>query len=95
MRPHVVHWLEAVFPGGVASALAPTWFTCVGLAGVVALFAMLAIRPPPQESTAGQSRASCCGATSPRSPPASRSRRRSTSSSSCSPPGAPRSGGPA
>src|SRR4051794_4684195 len=43
MRPHVVHWLEGVLPGGAASALAPTWFTCVGLARVVALFAMLAI----------------------------------------------------
>jgi len=43
MRPHVVHWLEAVLPGSVASALAPTWFTCVGLAGVVALFAMLSL----------------------------------------------------
>ncbi|HEX3481480.1 MAG TPA: prolipoprotein diacylglyceryl transferase family protein [Kofleriaceae bacterium] len=43
MRPYVVHWLERLVPGGAASALAPTWFTCVGLAGVVALFAMLAI----------------------------------------------------
>ena len=43
MRPHVVHWLESVLPGGIASAIAPTWFTCVGLAGVVALLAMLAI----------------------------------------------------
>src|SRR4029079_2467836 len=43
MRPHVVHWLEGILPGGAASAIAPTWFTCVGLAGVVTLFAMLAI----------------------------------------------------
>jgi prolipoprotein diacylglyceryltransferase len=43
MRPHVVHWLEHLVPGGVAAALAPTWFTCVGLAGAIALFAMLAI----------------------------------------------------
>ena len=43
MRPYIVHWLEPLVPGGAASALAPTWFTCVGLAGVVALFAMLAI----------------------------------------------------
>jgi len=43
MRPHVVHWLEAVLPGSVASALAPTWFTCIGLAGAVALFAMLSL----------------------------------------------------
>ncbi len=43
MRPHVVHWLEGFMPGGVASALAPSWFTCVGLAGVTCLFLMLAI----------------------------------------------------
>src|ERR1051325_9183856 len=43
MRPHVVQWLERLVPSGVASALAPSWFTCVGLAGVVSLFAMLAI----------------------------------------------------
>ena len=43
MRPHVVHWLDGLVPGSVASALAPTWFTCVGLAGVIALLAMLAI----------------------------------------------------
>ena len=43
MRPHVVHWLEGLLPGNLASALAPTWFTCVGLAGVVALLAMRAI----------------------------------------------------
>ena len=43
MRPHVVHWLEAILPGGLASALAPTWFTCVGLAGIATLFAMLAV----------------------------------------------------
>jgi prolipoprotein diacylglyceryltransferase len=43
VRPHLVHWLDGIVPGGIAAVLAPTWFTCVGLAGVVALFAMLAI----------------------------------------------------
>jgi phosphatidylglycerol:prolipoprotein diacylglycerol transferase len=43
MRPHIVHWLDGILPGGLAAALAPTWFTCVGLAGVATLFAMLAI----------------------------------------------------
>ena len=43
MRPHLVSWLEAVLPGSVASALAPTWFTCVGLAGIVTLFVMLSV----------------------------------------------------
>ncbi len=43
MRPHVVHWLEGFMPTGVASALAPSWFTCVGLAGVTCLFVMIAI----------------------------------------------------
>jgi len=33
MRPHVVSWLGSVLPGEVAAALAPSWFTCVGLAG--------------------------------------------------------------
>ena len=41
MRPHVVHWLEQFVRTDVASLLAPTWFTCVGLAGVVALVLML------------------------------------------------------
>ncbi|HEX4416761.1 MAG TPA: prolipoprotein diacylglyceryl transferase family protein, partial [Kofleriaceae bacterium] len=43
MRPHVVSWLEGFLPGNVAALIAPTWFTCVGLAGVVTLFLMLAI----------------------------------------------------
>jgi len=43
VRPHVLHWLEQYLPGGVANALAPTWFTCVGIAGLVALVAMLVI----------------------------------------------------
>jgi len=43
VRPYVLHWLEGFLPDGLANALAPTWFTCVGIAGVVALLAMLAI----------------------------------------------------
>ncbi len=41
MRPHVIAWLDGFLPHGVASAIAPSWFTCVGLAGLVTLFAML------------------------------------------------------
>jgi prolipoprotein diacylglyceryltransferase len=43
MRPHLVHWLDRILPEGIASVLAPTWFTCVGLAGVITLFVMLAV----------------------------------------------------
>ena len=41
MRPHVVLWLEQFVRADVASLLAPTWFTCVGLAGLVGLVLML------------------------------------------------------
>ena len=37
MRPNVIHWLEGFLPANVASIIAPSWFTCVGLAGVVTL----------------------------------------------------------
>jgi phosphatidylglycerol:prolipoprotein diacylglycerol transferase len=43
LRPYVLRWLESFLPEAVANALAPTWFTCVGLAGVLALIAILAI----------------------------------------------------
>jgi len=43
VRPHVVHWLEQMVPPAVAQALAPSWFTCVGLAGLVAMIWMLVI----------------------------------------------------
>ena len=43
VRPYVLAWLERFLPDGVANALAPTWFTCVGIAGLLALVAMLAI----------------------------------------------------
>lgn len=42
MRPVVVHWLEQFVSPATAAIVAPSWFTCVGLAGVVALFLMLA-----------------------------------------------------
>ena len=42
MRPHVVHWLEGFLPANVASTIAPSWFTMVGLAGVVTLLVMMA-----------------------------------------------------
>jgi phosphatidylglycerol:prolipoprotein diacylglycerol transferase len=42
VRPYVVHWLEAVIPSGIAQVVAPSWFTCVGVAGVVMLCWMLA-----------------------------------------------------
>ncbi|HVV85789.1 MAG TPA: prolipoprotein diacylglyceryl transferase family protein [Kofleriaceae bacterium] len=41
MRSHVVAWLARWFPPAVAQALAPTWFTMVGLAGLVSLWVML------------------------------------------------------
>jgi prolipoprotein diacylglyceryltransferase len=43
MRPHVVSWLERYLRGDLASLLAPSWFTCVGLAGLVALAVMLVL----------------------------------------------------
>ena len=43
MRPHLVEWLDGFMPHGIASTIAPSWFTCIGLAGLVTLFAMLAV----------------------------------------------------
>jgi len=43
VRPYVLHWLEHHLPAGAASALAPSWFTCVGLAGIAALILMLVL----------------------------------------------------
>ena len=43
MRPHVVAWLAAWMPDGLAPWLAPTWFTCVGVAGLVALLALRSV----------------------------------------------------
>ena len=42
MRPHVVDWLAHWIPGSVAAAIAPSWFTCVGLAGLLGLLVMVA-----------------------------------------------------
>ncbi|HET9626404.1 MAG TPA: prolipoprotein diacylglyceryl transferase family protein, partial [Kofleriaceae bacterium] len=36
-------WLAGFVPSSVAGLIAPTWFTCVGIAGVVTLFVMLAV----------------------------------------------------
>ena len=43
MNPRVVDWLGHVLPHFVASAIAPTWFTMVALAGLVSLVWMLAV----------------------------------------------------
>ena len=41
MRPLVVHWLEQYVRADIAELLAPTWFMCVGIAGLVGLALML------------------------------------------------------
>lgn len=41
MRPQLVAWLEQWLPPGVAQALAPTWFTMVGLAGLLCLWSLV------------------------------------------------------
>lgn len=43
MRPYVLHWLEHHVGTGVANVLTPSWFTCIGLAGLVALVLMLVL----------------------------------------------------
>jgi phosphatidylglycerol:prolipoprotein diacylglycerol transferase len=43
VRPYVLHWLEHHMRADAANVLAPSWFTCVGLAGVVALILMLVL----------------------------------------------------
>lgn len=43
MRPYLITWLEQFMPSHVAAAIAPSWFTCVGLAGLVGLLVMLVI----------------------------------------------------
>ena len=43
MRPVVVDWLSRFMPAHVAELVAPGWFTCIGIAGVVTLLWMLAI----------------------------------------------------
>lgn len=41
MRPHVVAWLDQFFAHEVSLLIAPTWFTCIGLAGLVTLMLMM------------------------------------------------------
>ncbi len=41
MRPYVVAWLEQFVPPTVAQVLAPTWFTMVGVAGLLTLLVLL------------------------------------------------------
>ena len=43
MRPIVVHWLAQYLSPDAASTLAPTWFMCVGIAGLVSLGVMLVL----------------------------------------------------
>ena len=43
MRPHAIAFFERFMPHEWASLVAPGWFTCVGLAGVVGLFLMMRI----------------------------------------------------
>ena len=43
MRPYVLHWLAHHMRPDLAGLLAPSWFTCVGLAGLAALIAMLVL----------------------------------------------------
>lgn len=41
MRSHLVAWLDGFLPHWLAALVAPTWFTCVGLAGVLGVVWML------------------------------------------------------
>jgi len=43
VRPLVLYWLDHHMPGDLASILAPSWFTCVGLAGLAGLVLMLVL----------------------------------------------------
>ena len=43
MRDQLVAWLDQFLPSGVAATIAPTWFMCVGLAGLVTLGLMCVI----------------------------------------------------
>jgi prolipoprotein diacylglyceryltransferase len=43
VRPYVLHWLAHHLRADVADLLAPSWFTCVGLAGLAALVLMLVL----------------------------------------------------
>lgn len=41
MRSYVIGWLSHFMPNGVAVSIAPSWFSCVGLAGLFGLLLML------------------------------------------------------
>jgi prolipoprotein diacylglyceryltransferase len=41
MRPHLVDWLDDFMSRPWAALVAPTWFTCIGLAGVLGVFWIL------------------------------------------------------
>ena len=72
MRPHVVALARRLLAARASrSALAPSWFTCVGLAGPGHAARDDRWSRDAAASTPAWSRASCCGATSPRSSPAS------------------------
>jgi len=43
VRPLVVHWLARFMSPDAANLLAPTWFMCVGIAGLVSLGVMLVL----------------------------------------------------
>ncbi|MFT3698713.1 MAG: prolipoprotein diacylglyceryl transferase [Kofleriaceae bacterium] len=43
MRPNVVHFFSHFMRADLADSLAPSWFMCVGIAGVVGLVLMLAL----------------------------------------------------
>ena len=51
MRPHVVAWLDRFFSHEVSLLIAPTWFTCVGLAGLVMLLVMMRLARKLKHST--------------------------------------------
>jgi prolipoprotein diacylglyceryltransferase len=43
MRPHLVSWLETFMSRDLALLLAPTWFTMIGLAGLVTLVILVRV----------------------------------------------------
>lgn len=43
MRPYVLHWLQHHVGTGLANVLAPSWFMCIGLAGLAAMVLMLVL----------------------------------------------------
>ncbi len=43
MRPHVLGWLHGYVGADVANLLAPSWFTCIGFAGLATLILVLVL----------------------------------------------------